>query len=132
MRSTRNIYDLKKYRRKLRNNATPPEVIFWGIVRNKQMGVKFRRQYSVGYYILDFYCPSLKLNVEIDGVYHEGRVEEDFKRDVFLNECGIKVIRFSAYEVFQNIEGVSDNIYGIVQSMLIDKGLIDSNGYDIS
>ena len=66
-----NLPYLKTFRKELRNNLTPAEAKFWKIVQNKNLeGRKFRRQHSVGNYILDFYCPSEKLAVELDGEVH--------------------------------------------------------------
>ncbi len=67
----RNDPALKQRRRELRRNQTDAEKSFWANVRNKQFfGLKFFRQYSIGPYILDFYCPALKLAVELDGGQH--------------------------------------------------------------
>ncbi|WP_255518216.1 endonuclease domain-containing protein [Fulvivirga sp. M361] len=60
--------ELKKFRKELRNNGTSAEATLWTMLKNKQLeGRKFRRQYSVGYYILDFYCTSERLAIELDG-----------------------------------------------------------------
>ena len=67
------IHNIKKllYRRKdLRNNSTSEEILLWLRLKNSQLGFKFRRQHSIGGYIVDFYCPSKKLVIEIDGKEH--------------------------------------------------------------
>ena len=105
---------LKKYRKELRNNTTPAETKLWYRLQNKKLGErKFRRQHSVGNYILDFYCPSEKLCVELDGAGHftpEGKAKDE-KRTAFLNKQGIKVIRFENKEVFEDIEAVLMKIW---------------------
>ena len=100
---------LKERRRELRRNQTDAEKVFWAHVRNSQFfGMRFFRQYSVGPYILDFYCPALKLAIELDGGRHnqtEAR-EYDAARSEFLNAHGIEVIRFWNDEVLSEIDGV--------------------------
>ena len=104
---------LKNRRRELRRNQTDAEKAFWAQVRNKQFfGLKFSRQYSVGPYILDFYCPKKKLAVELDGGQHnlpDGR-EYDAERTAYLNAHGIEVLRFWNNEVLTNIEGVVEHL----------------------
>lgn len=74
----------KKKQRELRNNATHAEKILWQYLRAKRLdGLKFRRQYSIDVFVVDFYCPKVKLAIEIDGDSHfEGEaVEYDFDRE---------------------------------------------------
>ncbi|WP_208643530.1 endonuclease domain-containing protein [Pedobacter miscanthi] len=67
-----NLKYLKEWRKELRNNLTPAEATMWKYLQNSKLdGRKFRRQHSVGNYILDFYCPSEKLAIEIDGSCHD-------------------------------------------------------------
>ena len=61
---------LKERRRELRQNSTPAEKILWKLLRDSKLGAKFRRQYSVGGYVLDFYCPKLKIAIELLGSVH--------------------------------------------------------------
>ena len=101
-----NLPHLKTFRKELRNNLTPAEAKFWKIVQNKNFeGRKFRRQHSVGNYILDFYCPSEKLAVELDGEVHFGDAarEYDRERKLFLEYYGIKVLRFENKRVFEDL-----------------------------
>jgi very-short-patch-repair endonuclease len=103
----------KQLRRSLRKQMPRAEVIVWSKIRAYQLlGFKFRRQYSVGAYILDFYCPSGKLGIELDGDTHAGVQAErhDRERDAFLNEHGIHALRFTNFDVFENLEGVLDTI----------------------
>ncbi len=104
---------LKPFRKKLRNNLTTAEATFWKSLQKSQLrGHKFRRQHSVGSYILDFYCPSEKLCVELDGSYHftpEG-LAYDQRRTIFLNSVNIRVVRFENCRVFEDLEGVLEEI----------------------
>ena len=108
---------LKQRRQTLRNNSTSAEVALWQILKGKQLnGSKFRRQHSVGNYILDFYCPEFKLAVELDGQGHfeEEQILKDKEREKFLNEFGIKVIGIENKNVFENtdqvISFITDNL----------------------
>lgn len=108
-----NKKSLKKIRKELRNNLTSAEATLWSFLKKKQInGRKFRRQHSIENYIVDFYCPSEKLVIELDGAGHYTPFgdREDFVRDQRLNDLGIKVLRFENEEIFKNIEGVIDVI----------------------
>ena len=97
---------LKENRQALRSNLTPAEAELWSYLKDGQLsGRKFRRQHSIGNYILDFYCPSEKVAIELDGQVHQHIVAEqvDTERDKALQELGVKVIRFENKEVFQNL-----------------------------
>jgi very-short-patch-repair endonuclease len=89
--------EIKKRRQLLRNDATKAEHDLWQLLKGSQLdGRKFRRQHSIGCYILDFYCPSERLAVELDGEPHfteDGRLR-DANRTKFLEENFIKVLRF--------------------------------------
>lgn len=108
-----NQLELNELRRKLRNTATKAEILLW--LRVKQRGVlgyKFRRQHSVGRYILDLYCPKLKLAVELDGSHHfepENRAN-DRGRDRWLEAVGIAVIRYTNDDVVRNLDGVMEDL----------------------
>ena len=104
---------LKVNRRFLRNNLTPAEAKLWSLLKNSQLeNRKFRRQHSVGPYVLDFYCPSAKLCVELDGSGHYTKpgFEYDTARSEYLGCLNIKVIRFENKDVFENTEGVLEEI----------------------
>jgi len=111
-----NIYNhptTKEKRRSLRDNQTDAEKVLWNILRNKQMGgYKFFRQYGIGCYIVDFYCPMLKMVVEADGGQHfsEEGIKYDHQREEFLKKMGIKVIRFNNLDVLKNREGIFEYI----------------------
>ena len=100
-------------RRHLRKSETKAEAVIWSKVREKQiLGLSFRRQYSVGPYVIDFYCPALKLAVEIDGDSHfqEGVQADDQLREDFISSFGIRFLRFTNEEVYRNLEGVLETI----------------------
>ncbi len=104
---------LEPRRKKLRKNLTPAEAFLWTVLKNSNLaGRKFRRQHSVGNYILDFYCDAEKLAVELDGEVHrtDRAAEYDHARKLYLNGLGIKVIRFENFLVFQELEYVLHRI----------------------
>ena len=108
-----NLPELRTFRTKLRKNLTPAEASFWNLVKNSRLdGRKFRRQHSVDRYILDFYCPSESLGIELDGEVHfnELAADYDYERKLFLQFYGIKVIRFENKLVFDEPEFVVDRI----------------------
>lgn len=95
--------------RNLRQQGTPAERVLWLKLRNRQLaGVKFRRQQSLGTYVIDFVSLEKKLIVEIDGGQHNEdlNAEKDQIRTVWLNSQGFRVIRFWNNEVLDNLEGV--------------------------
>ena len=103
----------KKKRRALRRAMPSSEVLVWSKLRARQIhGRKFRRQYSVGSYVIDFYCPELKLAVEIDGDSHAGETAEihDRQRQFFIESYHISFLRFTNSEVHENLESVLDAI----------------------
>ncbi len=94
----------------LRKNQTPEEILLWERLRRGQLGCKFKRQYSVGPYVLDFYAPIKKLAIEIDGFQHIKEKEYDDQRTGYLRVLGIKVLRFWNNEVGDNIDNVINKI----------------------
>ena len=109
-----NKKDTKEKRQILRKNQTDSETILWSKLRAKRFyGLKFFRQYGVGNYIVDFYCPKLKLVVEADGGQHftDQSLEYDKNRTEFLNSLGIKVIRFTNKEINKNIDGCMEKLW---------------------
>jgi len=91
---------------------TEAEKIVWEKLSNNQLGVRIRRQHPIGNYIADYYCHKLKLVIEIDGPIHlskENR-ESDLNRDISMNECGIKILRFTNTEVLYKIDLVMEKI----------------------
>lgn len=97
--------------RNLRKNMTDAEHEIWFRLRDRRLkGAKFRRQYSIGPYVVDFVCVEQLLVVEIDGGQHGERHEQDEKRTQFLMNRGYKVVRFWNNDVLQNIDGVPHEI----------------------
>ena len=95
-------------RRKLRREMSPPERKLWSLLRNRQLGVKFRRQHPIGPYIADFYSRDVHLVVEVDGSSHfeADAIEYDHERDAYMRTLGLDVLRFTAREVEMNPAGV--------------------------
>lgn len=108
--------------REQRQKSTPAEAKLWSCLRNRQLGgYKFRRQHPAVGYVLDFYCPSAKLAVEVDGGVHlhPERSEYDRQRTLDLESLGIKVIRFWNSEVLTNLPEVLKCIEGEVEKRLV-------------
>jgi very-short-patch-repair endonuclease len=82
----------------------------WHALRGAQLGASFRRQHLVGPYVLEFYCASAGLAVELDGDEHTSRAHRDSVRTRFLNRRGIRVIRFCNRDVWNNLDGVKEII----------------------
>lgn len=99
---------LKEYAAENRRNMTPAEKALWQQLRCKRLGVKFLRQYIIGNYIVDFFCPSKQLIIEVDGKYYYAEDNQDFDaiRDAYLSQQGYKVLRFINEQVLCNIDQV--------------------------
>lgn len=112
-----NLIRLKQKRTRLRKNQTDAEKKLWQHLRNKQVfGYRFLRQFSIGNYIVDFYCPQRRLAIELDGGQHNeaNALLYDKERSKYLNKLGIKVCRFWDNEVFTNLNGVLQMILSYV------------------
>ena len=113
MGNIRNHADLNQRRKELRNKGTVAERVLWLSLNNSQLdGKKFRRQESIGKYIVDFYCPSEKLIIELDGAGHyttEG-IEYDKIRSKYLESLRFRVIRFENEDVIFNLDIVLKKI----------------------
>jgi very-short-patch-repair endonuclease len=99
----------KARRQELRGRQTKAEEVLWQRIRaGKVNGLKFYRQYSVGPYILDFYCPKIRVGIELDGESHDTTDAKiyDHERTTYLKGNKIKVIRFRNEEVIDNVERV--------------------------
>ncbi len=109
-----NKHTEKEKRRILRKNTTASEKIVWTYLRRKQiLSERFLRQFSVEYYVLDFYCPRLKLAIEIDGDSHfinQDVIDYDKERQDFIENLGIEFLRFRNEEVFADNDGVINSI----------------------
>ncbi|MBS1725615.1 MAG: endonuclease domain-containing protein [Armatimonadetes bacterium] len=107
----------KEQARHLRNHSTTPEVLLWNRLKRDQIGFQFRRQHCLGPYILDFYCPSLRLYIEVDGQVHDLKTQSDNKRDAFLTEQGVTVMRISAASILRNSSSVAEQIKEVCERM---------------
>lgn len=105
-----NFISTKEKRRDLRNSMTESERIIWSRIKSDKPGFRFRRQFSMGYYIADFYCPKKKLVIEIDGAVHSNQGKYDAIRDKFMKDFGMKVFRFRNDEVRNNLNVVINEI----------------------
>jgi cyclase len=94
--------------RKLRNEPTASEVIFWGLLKQHFSNYRFKRQHPISQFIADFYCHKLKLVIEIDGSIHlsDEAKNSDQLRDEFMQTLNLKIIRFTNDEVSKNGEVV--------------------------
>lgn len=102
---------LKQFSRYNKKNQTNAEKILWFSLRNKQLeGNKFRRQFPILHYILDFYCIEKQLAIELDGSQHIANESYDKQRTVDLEKIGIRVIRFWDNEILQNLNEVLEKI----------------------
>ena len=98
--------------KKLRNNVTPTEMILWGRLKEYFPAIKFRRQHPISFYIVDLYCHSKKLVIEIDGSIHdleEMKIEDELRQKE-LEALGLEVIRFTTKEITNELESVLQKI----------------------
>lgn len=105
--------------RNLRSNQTDAEILLWSRIRRRQIkNVQFYRQKPIGNFIVDFYAPSAKLVIEVDGGQHfdETYIEQDKKRDWYLKQLNLKVLRFDNLEVLQSIDNVLQAIFEEITS----------------
>jgi len=103
----------------LRKNSTPQEKILWGTLRNNKLGLKFKRQFSVGGYVFDFCCARKRLGIEIDGEVHSGIEQKKYDqlRDKLSKELGFTILRFTNSEIENDREKVIKTIKKIAQNL---------------
>ena len=114
-----NLKSKLEQRKELRNHSTSAEAVLWKRLKNRQvLNMRFRRQFSVGPYILDFYCPEVKLGIEMDGAHHftiDG-CDHDFKRKEYLEKLfGIKILRFENKNIFDYPDSIIRTIKEEIQ-----------------
>jgi very-short-patch-repair endonuclease len=100
-------------RRKLRHTMPPAEHHLWPHLRDRRLeNCKFRRQYGIDRFVIDFYAPELKLAIEIDGPTHDSpeAKEYDAARQAYIESIGVVVVRFSNWQVYNDREGVLETI----------------------
>ncbi len=127
MKVIRNDPLLKERRRDLRRDQTDVEKALWAHLRNRQFfDMKFFRQYSVGPYILDFYCPKSKLAIELDGGQHTqaDNRQYDAVRSAYLKSQGVDVLRFWNHEVLQN----TDSVLAVIAQKITPPSPLTSRG----
>ena len=121
--------DILEKAKVLRKNMTAAEKVLWERLRNKQvLGLRFRRQHPIAFFIADFYCHTVRLVVEIDGKIHKAQQEYDEGRTAEMERFDIQVIRFSNEEVKKDIERVIENIEIIIGQRLKSPPLGDLGG----
>ena len=105
---------LKKYSRQLRKDVTDAEKALWSKIRGKQMkGCQFYRQKPIGNFIVDFYCPKANIVIELDGGQHynvDGKAR-DIHRVAYIEDMGLRVLRFSDRDILKNLESVIEKIW---------------------
>ncbi|PIT93942.1 hypothetical protein COU00_01645 [Candidatus Falkowbacteria bacterium CG10_big_fil_rev_8_21_14_0_10_43_11] len=119
MRVIHNLSKQKKLRQYFRNNETKAEELLWKFLKDSQLRYKFRRQHGVKQYVLDFYCPQLKLAVEADGDSHnyQSQNQHDWVRDKFLESLGITVIRYKNEDIILRMGDVLENLKDICDNL---------------
>jgi len=116
----------KEKRRLLRQQMTKAEILLWVELKDRKiLGYKFRRQFSIGFYVLDFYCPVLRLAIEVDGATHATgeEIEYDKNRQSEIENLGIKFLRFNNFDIYTNKENVIESIIDKINEMLSRKPL---------
>ena len=97
--------------RQLRRDATFPERLLWSRLRAGRLGgAKFRRQHPIGPYVVDFYCAHADLAIELDGQSHADRAPQDRQRTLYLQNRGLRVVRYTNDQVLQNVDVVAQDI----------------------
>ena len=115
-------------RRQLRNGAPDAERLLWQKLKGKQLnGCKFRRQFGIGPYVLDFYCPALKLAIEIDGPSHDDQNAQDYDaiRQKVVEALEIRFLRFTNADIYDHLEGVLVSISSVVEELAGSTFLLD-------
>jgi very-short-patch-repair endonuclease len=108
--------DLLRHAREMRGEATDAETLMWYLLRNRRLAdAKFRRQHPIGRYIVDFFCKEYRLVVELDGGQHRDQQTYDARRDAFLREQGLSVLRFWNNDVLGETEGVLQQIWELIE-----------------
>ena len=97
---------LKNFAQQNRKAGNLSEALLWNELKQRKMGVQFKRQRPIGNYIADFYCREKNLVIEIDGWTHDDKYEYDKERDEYMNSLGIHVLRISDKDVKQDMNNV--------------------------
>lgn len=116
-----NLSDDKPRRQAARASMPKAEIMLWSVLKGRKMlGCKFRRQYGIGAYRVDFYCSELRLAIEIDGETHyvADSQQNDSRRQEFIESLGIRVLRFLNDDVYENLDGVWEAIARAVREQM--------------
>ena len=102
---------------------TKAETFLWSRLRGKQGGLKFRRQHSIGSFIVDFYCSACDVVIEIDGISHldDKIYKRDLIKEKYLKDKGFTILRFSDNEILKNIDSILEGIKNICDDLVRDK-----------
>lgn len=122
IRAMPRIYNRQEYnqiRKLLRQNLTKVEIILWSRLQRRRLGYKFRRQYGIGPYVVDFFCKELRLAIEVDGPEHleDSWRYRDYERQKYIESLYIKVVRFSNDEVLQDTDWVIEQLRGVIRKI---------------
>ncbi len=110
----------KQKRQTLRDSSPLCERIVWKEIRNKQLGVRFRRQYGIATYVVDFYCPKLRIAIEIDGPTHD--IKKDLVRQKQIESLGITFLRFTNQDVINSRDEVMNEIIRLIKFSPLRRG----------
>ena len=118
-----NLKSQKHLRRQLRKQEIYSEKLLWKKLKNKQLGYKFRRQVGISNYVVDFYCPKLKLVIEIDGGTHadDDNYMKDKNRQDYIESLGLTVKRYNNSDIKNNMELVIIDIRQLCKEIAIKK-----------
>lgn len=119
-----NSVEYNDLRQTLRQTLSHAEIALWlQLKKHGCCGYKFRRQHGIGRYIVDFYCPQLKLAIEVDGSQHfeTNARAYDHERDCWLAAVGIQVVRFTTYDVINHIDSVIDALREVVRRRALEQ-----------
>ncbi|MCH7613889.1 MAG: DUF559 domain-containing protein [Candidatus Marinimicrobia bacterium] len=109
---------MTKTRQAFRRIMPKAEIILWSYLKGRQLqGLKFRRQYSIDKYTVDFYCPEIRMAIKVDGESHlyEKQKVKDLQKEKELEISGIKLVRYLNTDIYDNIEGVIEDLYKQVE-----------------
>jgi very-short-patch-repair endonuclease len=108
-----NKKEMKPIRRLLRKQNVPAERVLWQKIRRKQLGFRFLRQFSIGRFVVDFYCPEKKIAIEIDGVTHctDIEISKDLVKENYIKNLGLELFRFKNSEIYNDMGLVLDFLH---------------------
>jgi adenine-specific DNA-methyltransferase len=106
--------------REFRKEPTASEATLWTLLRGGRLGVRFRRQQPIGPFVVDFFCPSHRPIVEVDGPVHAAQPDQDQERQSLLEACGYRVLRFASDEVERDLDLVVSQISAVLRENTLD------------